>query len=68
MGDSLALTLHEHHSRFAAPLGRVTRDEFVRELVVVIRCPQTHSVRKNQELQERTVDFRRVYAERLTEG
>jgi hypothetical protein len=46
MGDSLDVALQEHHSRFIAPLGRITGDEVVRELIIVICCPEAHFEKK----------------------
>jgi hypothetical protein len=43
MTDPLAMTLHEHHSRFIPPLGRVTGDQLIRKLIIVIRRPHSYS-------------------------
>ena len=51
MTDPLAITLHEHHSRFIPPLGRVTGDQLVRKLIIVICRPHDFFRSQNSEVQ-----------------
>src|SRR5271155_1928345 len=46
MSNALGAPVHKHQSRLIPAFSRVLRDQLIRQLKIVICCPETHSLAK----------------------